>query len=92
MKETEFRQRLEREGYEGPFDYQRGADFVDKEHVHDFDVLAMVVEGSMTIKKSSGDVTCQVGDTFSFAAGERHLEVPGASGVSALIGRRSNRA
>ena len=89
MTETEFRKRLDNEGYEGPFDYVKGPDFVDQEHVHDFDVLALVLEGALTIEKSSGDETCRPGETVAFPAGEPHVEKPGPDGVRALVGRRT---
>jgi mannose-6-phosphate isomerase-like protein (cupin superfamily) len=88
MNEAGFRARLAAEGYEGPFDYVKGADFVDREHVHDFDVLALVLEGVLTVEKPSGDVTCGAGETVAFPAGEPHLEKPGPEGVRALVGRR----
>ena len=36
MNEAEFQKRLEEEGYEGPFDYVKGPDFVDQQQ-RDFD-------------------------------------------------------
>ena len=89
MNETEFRKLLTDEGYEGPFEYDRRPDFVDEQHVHDFDVLAMVVEGSLTIEKPSGDQTCHAGETVGFPAGEPHVEKPGSDGVKAFVGRRT---
>jgi uncharacterized cupin superfamily protein len=89
MNQAEFRKLLMNEGFEGPFEYVKGPDFVDEEHVHDFDVLAMVVEGTLTIEKPSGDQTCHVGETVSFPAGEPHVEKPGPDGVKALVGRRT---
>ena len=88
MNETEFREILMDKGYDGPFDFAMEANAADDEHVHDYDVLVMVVEGSLTIEMPSGDETGLVGDTIQYPAGEPHVEKAGPDGVKALVGRR----
>jgi len=89
MNETEFREILKNEGYDGPFDFAMESNAADDKHVHDYDVLVMVVEGSLTIEKPSGDETGLVGDTIQYPAGEPHVEKAGSEGVKALVGRRA---
>ena len=89
MNEPEFRELLKNEGYDGPFDFAMEPNAADDEHVHDFDVVVVVVQGSLIIEKPSGDVTSNVGETVSYPAGEPHTEKAGPQGVKALVGRRS---
>ena len=88
MTKTKFVKMLRTEGYEGPMDFSMGPNEVDSEHAHDEDTVALVVEGSITIEKLSGDVTCNVGDIVSYPAGEPHIEKAGPNGVKALVGWR----
>jgi len=88
MNETAFRELLVTEGYGGPTVFAMAADAAADAHVHDVDIIAMVVEGSITIAKPSGNITYGVGDTFGYAAGELHAENGSLQGVWALVGRR----
>ncbi len=88
MNEKEFLELLRTEGYEGTEDFSMEPNEVDNEHAHDEDTIALVVEGSIVIEKSSGDVTCNVGDTVKYPAGEPHIEKAGPNGVKALVGWR----
>ncbi len=88
MDEAAFRKLLAEEGYDGPFEFAMDPNAADDQHVHDYDVVAMVVEGSITIETPSGDKTCYVGQTVGYPAGEPHVEKAGPHGVKALVGRR----
>ena len=92
MDEATFRKELAEKGYEPPAEFVMGPNGSDEEHVHDFDVYALVVEGELTIEKKSGDKTCEVGETVRYPAGESHVEKAGPDGVKALVGRRRHPA
>ena len=88
MNETEFLEKLRAEGFEGPEDFIMGPNEVDEEHAHDTNTIGLVVEGSIVIEKTSGDISCGVGDTVYYPAGELHSEKAGPNGVKALVGWR----
>ena len=58
------------------------------EHTHPFDVLALVLEGDITLTIGGAARTYRAGDEFSMKAGCRHVEDAGAQGVKYLVGRR----
>ena len=89
MTKEEFCEMLKRDGYDGPFDFSMGPNVVDEEHAHDEDIIGIVIEGTITIEKPSGDVTCGVGEIVSYPAGEPHVEKAGPEGVKALVGTRA---
>lgn len=89
MNEKEFVEKLRAEGFDGPEDFIMGPNEVDERHVHDTDTIGLVVAGSIVIEKTSGDVSCNVGDTVYYPAGELHAERAGPNGVKALVGWRN---
>src|SRR5262245_246723 len=58
------------------------------EHSHPFDVLALVLEGDITLTVEGRPRTYGVGEEFSMKAGCAHVEDVGAHGVKYLVGRR----
>lgn len=88
MTKAEFIEKLRNEGFDGPEDFLMGPNEVDTEHAHETDTLGLVLEGSIVIEKASGDVTCNVGDTVYYPAGELHTEKAGPNGVKGLVGWR----
>ena len=92
MNEIEFHAHLANEGCEGPFDFAMTANLESKQHAHAYGVFALVVEGSITIEKPAGAVTCRVGETVRFAANEPHVEKAGPDGVKLKVGRRTSAA
>jgi quercetin dioxygenase-like cupin family protein len=58
------------------------------EHEHPFDVLALVLEGDITLTVEGAARTYRAGDEFSMQAGCRHVEDAGPEGVKYLVGRR----
>lgn len=51
MDEATIRKELAEQGYEPPAEFVMGPNGADEEHVHDFDVCALVIEGELTIEK-----------------------------------------
>lgn len=62
MNEAEFFDMLKEQGYDGPFDFSMEPTGAGSEHTHEKDIIAMCTEGTLIIEKSSGNVTCEVGD------------------------------
>ena len=58
------------------------------EHTHAFDVLALVLEGDITLTIDGKPRTYRTGEEFSMQAGCRHVEDAGPQGVKYLVGRR----
>ena len=88
MTRAEFEADLRREGFalgEGAIEpnEQRPA------HVHDFDARLFVLDGALTLVIDGDRRTYGPGDTCQFAAGTRHEEHAGPTGVRYLAGRRA---
>ncbi len=88
MNETDFSQLLAAQGYAGPSIFTMAPTVSDTEHSHAVDIFALVVAGSITIEKSTGNGTFGVGDTFGYPAGQPHIEKSGPQGVKILYGKR----
>ena len=88
MNEKEFVEMLRAEEFEGPENFLMEPNEIDPEHSHKEDTVGLIVEGSITIEKPSGNVTCNAGDTVYYPADERHTEKAGPNGVKALVGWR----
>ncbi len=83
-----FETALRRDGFD---DVQRsnmppGA--ISAEHVHPFDVRALVLDGEITLTVEGVAQAYREGDIFVLPAGQRHAEAVGAAGVEYLVGRR----
>ncbi|MEO7760560.1 MAG: cupin [Casimicrobiaceae bacterium] len=88
MNEPEFSELLAVQGYAGPSVFTMAPNVADTEHSHGVDIFALVVEGSITIEKSTGNGTYGVGDIFDYPAGQPHAEISGPQGVKILYGKR----
>jgi len=90
MNRADFEAHLQREGYDEILVIDRPArdPRVVHDHAHDFDVKAMVLNGSLAVRRPEGDREFSAGDTFEVPAGHPHNELIGAQGVSLLVGRR----
>lgn len=87
MKESEFRQACEQEGYVvEPLECDAGFD--NDMHTHDFSAYAMVVRGAFTVALADSETTFGPGDTCKVPAGTLHSERAGPDGASLLIGRK----
>jgi quercetin dioxygenase-like cupin family protein len=58
------------------------------QHSHPFDVLALVLEGDITLTAEGSARTYRAGEAFSMKAGCPHVEDIGPGGVKYLVGRR----
>jgi quercetin dioxygenase-like cupin family protein len=83
-----FEARLIREGYLDSEVKTIEAGRVVGEHSHDFDVLALVLDGEATIACGAVPQTFRVGDIVEVAAGVVHTEHYGPKGYTFLVGRR----
>jgi len=83
-----FEARLKTEGYPEIRTNQLPANCHNAEHSHPFDVLALVLEGDITLTVEGSARTYRAGDEFSLQAGRKHVEDAGPGGVKYLVGRR----
>jgi len=86
--EKSFEARLRTEGYPEIRTNQLKPNCHNAEHSHPFDVLALVLEGEITLTTEGSGRTYRAGDEFSMQAGCRHVEDVGPQGVRYLVGRR----
>ena len=88
MDEKAFEARLKAEGYPEIRTNGYEANRHNPEHTHPFDVLALVLEGDITLTIAGKARKYGVGEEFSMPAGCAHIEDTGPSGVRYLVGRR----
>ena len=58
------------------------------EHVHDYDIRGLVLEGIFIVAQDDQPVTYRTGEVFAVPAGSRHSEEIGPQGARILIGRK----
>jgi hypothetical protein len=83
-----FEQRLRDEGYSEPEIRRAAPDGFNDTHTHDFDVLALVLSGEVTLTCAGQSTTYRPGDILSLAAHTPHTERFGPTGYKFMIGRR----
>ena len=88
MDREAFEARLKAEGWPEVRTNELPPNRRNPEHEHPFDVLAMVLEGEITLTVEGRSRTYRPGDEFSMKAGCRHVEDIGPAGVKYLVGRR----
>jgi quercetin dioxygenase-like cupin family protein len=88
MDPSSFEARLKAEGYPEIRTNQMEPNCHNIEHTHPFDVLALVLEGDITLTVAGKARTYRAGDEFSMKAGCGHVEDVGPQGVKYLVGRR----
>lgn len=88
MDPASFEARLKREGYPEIRTNALPPHRHNPEHTHDFDVLALVLEGDITLTIEGRARTYRAGDEFTMKAGCAHVEDVGPQGVKYLVGRR----
>lgn len=88
MRQDEFLQLLEKEGFGTTAVVEREAYGTLDAHAHPFEAKALVLSGSLTLRKASEEQTFEVGDVFHLHRDELHSEVFGEQGVRYLVGRK----
>jgi len=88
MDRASFEARLKAEGFPEIRVNELQAGRHNAEHSHPFDVLALVLEGDITLTVQGEMRTYRAGEEFSMKAGCAHVEDIGAQGVKYLVGRR----
>ena len=58
------------------------------EHVHDYEIRGMVLDGVFIVTQGDESVTYRTGDIFAVPAGKRHSEKIGPHGARILVGRK----
>jgi quercetin dioxygenase-like cupin family protein len=61
---------------------------VNIEHVHDYDIRGLVLDGVFIVTQGDQSVTYRTGDIFAVPAGKRHSEEIGPFGARILVGRK----
>lgn len=88
MDRTEFETALKRDGYNDTGENEMPAGESRAEHVHHFDVSALVLAGAITLTCDGAKRTYAAGECFTMKAGTPHAEDVGPAGVRYLVGRR----
>ncbi|MFC3226313.1 cupin domain-containing protein [Marinibaculum pumilum] len=83
-----FEAQLAADGFEIlPRDLAAGT--VVPDHVHDFEVRALVTGGAIDIIRDGESRTYRAGEIFTVARGEPHAERIGPDGARYIVGRRA---
>jgi quercetin dioxygenase-like cupin family protein len=88
IDEKSFQDRLRREGFPEIRTNQLAPGCHNDEHSHPFDVLALVLDGDITLTVDGRARRYSAGEEFSMKAGCKHVEDVGPNGVRYLVGRR----
>ena len=88
MDRREFEARLQAEGFPEIRINELPPNRHHPEHSHPFDVLALVLEGDITLTVEGSARTYRAGEEFSMKARCPHVEDIGPGGVKYLVGRR----
>ncbi len=89
MDTSEFEARRRAEGY-GEFERRRlSSTYASTPHVHAFDVVALVLDGEITLTCKGQPRTYRRGEVFTMAQGVEHFERVGPQGVEYVAGKRA---
>ena len=88
MNETTFRIMLTSKGFPEPAVIEREANLATTDHVHDFSVCALILDGKISVVTADGTTTCGPGDTFTLNSGVIHHEEYGSDGARILSSKR----
>jgi quercetin dioxygenase-like cupin family protein len=88
MDQPSFEERLRAEGFPEIRTNRLQPGCHNAEHSHPFEVLALVLEGDITLTVEGNARTYRAGEEFSMKAGCPHVEDVGAQGVTYVVGRR----
>ena len=88
MLKAEFLQLLTHKSFPEPVLVEQPANGQLDVHTHDFEVMALVTEGAITIKTDEAETLFQPGDMFHLQAMEPHSERYSEIGVKYLASRK----
>lgn len=88
LDRSAFEARLRREGYLDTEIRRMAPGQAVAEHTHDYDVLAQVFAGEVTITREGESRCYRPGDIVELPAGVPHTEVCGPLGYTFMVGRR----
>ena len=88
MKTEQFLNLLRQGGFPEPVEVQQVPNASLGVHEHPFEVMALVIEGSIEIMIDSISKTYQAGDIFQLRMKQPHSESYGAEGVKYLASRK----
>jgi quercetin dioxygenase-like cupin family protein len=88
MDTAAFESRLKSEGYTEIRTNSLEAKKHNPEHSHPWDVLALVLDGDITLTIDGKPTKYGTGQQFTMQAGCLHVEDAGPQGVRYLVGRR----
>jgi quercetin dioxygenase-like cupin family protein len=89
MEYLNFVNSLASEGFAEPVKVSRDPNGFLDSHTHPFEAKALILEGEIRIVVDSNEQTYRAGDVFQLAENTPHAEYYGPSGVTYLVGRKS---
>jgi quercetin dioxygenase-like cupin family protein len=87
MDRNEFVGTLKKEGFPEPVMVTREAGVMDI-HTHEFEAMALIVQGELAITRDGAERIYRAGDVFHLLADVPHSERYGPEGVQYLVGRK----
>ena len=90
MREGEWRNEVQRDGFEQISTVDWSPGLFNDTHTHDFVANIFVISGEMTVKTDKDEIFCGSGESGMLDAGIPHTELVGPEGVSFLIARKSS--
>jgi quercetin dioxygenase-like cupin family protein len=88
MIETEFRKKLQDEGFIEPHIYEAKPGPIAAMHCHDRSIMSLVLKGVFTMITEKGEKDYKAGDCCLNPAGTLHTEIFGADGATFLVGTK----
>ena len=86
LTEDEFRAHCNDKGYVDIRIKDYEPDMYDPMHTHDRSIIAMVLDGRITLEWEEGATTYAPGDVCELEAGTLHAEKTGAEGARLILG------
>ena len=88
MNQSDFEKELKSAGYTQVETKALEPRPANSDHVHDYDIRGLVLDGLFTVRQEGKAETYQSGEVFAVPAGRRHSEEIGAEGARVVVGRR----
>jgi quercetin dioxygenase-like cupin family protein len=88
MNQSEFEAELKEAGYTQVEIKVLEPRPANSEHVHDYDIRGLVLDGFFTVRQEDNAVSCRAGEVFAVPAGRKHSEEIGDEGARVIVGRK----